>query len=147
MLISSDNSCHCGLIRGKISGCGRSSGRKRNDPSHEVMFPVGNEKLLCMITALMIWQLKHVFLTSDCGQCFELLIHKIKNYEWDPSSSSPRPYINIMSKHYSNMDTQLCASIVNGIHKQPDIRICVYAINAVIFQNYPLQWCHVQAKV
>ena len=44
-----------------------------------------------------------------------------------------------MSKNYSNMDTQLCASIVNCIHKQPDIRISVYAINVVIFQNYPLQ--------
>ena len=42
-----------------------------------------------------------------------------------------------MSKNYSNMDTQLFASIVNGIHKQPDIRISVYAIN--IFQNYRLQ--------
>ena len=44
-----------------------------------------------------------------------------------------------MSKNYSNMDTQLYASIVNCIHKQPDIRISVYAINVVIFQNYPLQ--------
>ena len=44
------------------------------------------------------------------------------------------------------MDTQLCASIVNGVDKQPDIRICVYAINAVIFPKLPITM-HVQAKV
>ena len=51
-----------------------------------------------------------------------------------------------MSKNYSNMDTQLCASIVNCIHKQPDIRISVYAINVVILKKLPITM-HVQAKV
>ena len=43
------------LISGKIAGFGDSE-KASNEPSPEAVFPVGSEKLLCVIASPMLWE-------------------------------------------------------------------------------------------